>query len=644
MTTWNGANVYVEIAFDNSPLTAIASCTWVDVTAYARRISTNRGRNTELATYAPGTTTIDLDNRARLFDPTNTAGTYYGKLAPMKRIRVRASYGATSAVLFSGFVLGWPITYPGMVDSVVSVSCVDAFHLLEQSSLPGSAYGASVLADSPSYYWPMQELTDGGSPAAVGNIDLVPAISSNVDLGVGYELGTVGQPYGESAGMVTGRGVAYTPAMTTVPQTIEGWFGPHDLNAGPGITAYVNTTNVFGASLRQNGTQASIYYTNSVANKRAVATSGTASHVDIAYDPTVSPTHYMATVTASTVDLYMNGNLVASVALEAGTHTIGSSSTSQVLVDTQQITATPSTTAMAHVAVYASALTATDAMEHYLAGINAHGHPFGERAGTRIGRILDAIGWPSADRTIGTGETVLGNWAPASATAMSEMRACEEVEQGLLFVAGDGTITFRDRQWQMTATAAVTSQATFGDSGAETMYNDITIDGNRIDFVRNAITVSYSGANVTVKDSTSVGAYGIQADSVTATMLPTWAGYLARQLAAFRLRLRKSPATRIPSLTHDVRAGAGVATNLPVILPLELGYRVTVKRRPTGGTGSLSVACAVQGISHEITPATWEATYYLAPCPPSYTEAPYLVLGDATYGKIGTVAGNTIPY
>jgi hypothetical protein len=268
----------------------------------------------------------------------------------------------------------------------------------------------------------------------------------------------------------------------------------------------------------------------------------------------------------------------------------------------------------------------------------------GERTGTRIGRVLDAIGWPAADRTISTGETVLGQWTPSGASAMSELRDTEEVEQGLLYMGGDGTITFRDRQWQMTNTKAVTSQATFGDSAGELGYNDITIDGNRIDFIRNVVTVTYPSASVTVTDATSVAAYGTQSDSVTGTSLPTFAGFIARQLAAFRLRLRKSPAVRIPSLTHDVRATPGIATNLPALLPLELGYRVTVNRRPTGGTGSMSQAVTVQGIAHDISPSTWEATLYLAPAPPSYTAGPYLTLGDATYGKIGAVAGNTIPY
>jgi hypothetical protein len=80
------------------------------------------------------------------------------------------------------------------------------------------------------------------------------------------------------------------------------------------------------------------------------------------------------------------------------------------------------------------------------------------------------------------------------------------------------------------------------------------------------------------------------------------------------------------------------------MLGLELGERVTVKRRPTGGTGTFSQDCTIQGISHRVSSDNWIVQLYLAPTTPSYTDGPYLTLGDATYGKIGTVAGNKIPY
>jgi len=293
-------------------------------------------------------------------------------------------------------------------------------------------------------------------------------------------------------------------------------------------------------------------------------------------------------------------------------------------------------------AVYTSELTSTQVSTHYQAGLTGWGHPIGDRAGTRIGRILDAIGWPAGDRAISTGSTVLGTFT-SSQSALAACQACSVAEQGLFFVSGDGQITFRDRQWQMTNSASITAQATLGDNAGETNYSAIEIDGNHLENIRNVITVSYGAGQVVVKDATSVTAYGEQSDSVAAQALPNEAGYVARQLGAARLRLRKDPATRIPRV--ELKPRRATSTFLPTVLGLELGERVTVNRRPTGGTGSFSQACIIQGIQHTISPDNWVTVLYLAPVQwAAYSAAPYLTLGDATYGRIGAVAGNKIPY
>jgi hypothetical protein len=129
---------------------------------------------------------------------------------------------------------------------------------------------------------------------------------------------------------------------------------------------------------------------------------------------------------------------------------------------------------------------------------------------------------------------------------------------------------------------------------------------------------------------------------VSANFLPTWGGYVARQLGAFRLRARKDVATRIPMIR--IKPRKATSTYLPTLLGLELGERVVVNRRPTGGSGSFSLSCTVQGIHHNIAADNWTTTLYLSPILSSYTEAPYLTMGDATYGKIGATAANKVPY
>lgn len=637
MAAWrDSATVTVQIAFADNPLTPIASCTWVDVTNYVRDWSTKRGRSSELSPYSPGTAQVVLDNRSRLFDPSNTAGTYYGQLLPMKRIRISASSGATSATLFCGYILGWPIDYPGFTDSTVTLGCVDAFRTLAQFAQPVTAYDAEVAADSPNAYWQLATVDDTGlSQATVGNVDVADFYWGNSAFFAPAEL-AITRPVGADTAIANGSWVA-SAVPTAAPKTIEGWcwnFRQGNFGSTSIMRAALDATNWIRVTVDANG-YLSVGYSNSTDVKSyALASTG--------FQLTGSAHHLVLTASTTTLTLYVNGLAQWSGSLTAATSSVTFfPAPPSVVAVCQPAAGATINPAVYGLAVYTSNLAAGTVTDHYQAGLTGYGHPYGDRAGKRIERILDAIGWPAGDRDLSTGSTVLGPWV-GTGSPLSACQAATDADQGLFFVGGDGKIVFRDRQWLMTNSSAITAQATLGDSTGETPYYDIEIDGNHIDWIRNAVTVTYDGGTVTVKDSTSITAYGEQDDGVNAAQIPTSGGYVARQLAAYRLRLRKDAKTRIPSI--KVKPRTATSTHLPTMLGLELGERVTVKRRPTGGTGTFSQDCTIQGISHRVSPENWIVQLYLAPTIPSYTEGPYLTLGDATYGKIGTVAGNKIPY
>ena len=640
MATWfDGATVTVEVAFTNNPLTANVSCTWVDVSTYVRDLAIKRGRTTELSDYSPGTMTLTLDNRARRFDPSNTAGPYYGNLLPMRKVRVSAAYGATSATIFTGHIMGWPVDYPRMVDSEVAVQAVDAFRLLQQTAPPVNAYDATVRADSPHAYWALDTIDDGAiSPATVGNVDIVnfnqgdPSFFEPADL-------AITRPVGPSTTLAN-VGWAANGIPTAAPKTVEGWFWNFDYGVYGGTNiarAALDSTNWIRLAVGSTDGTVSVGYSNSAATKSYT-------YASTGWQVSTSLVHLVLTASATNLTLYANGVQVWQGTLSAATstNTFAALPPPSVQAVCQPRSGSPVNPATYGLAVYTSELNSTQVSTHYQAGLTGWGHPIGDRAGTRIGRILDAIGWPAGDRAISTGSTVLGAFT-SSQSALAACQACSVAEQGLFFVSGDGQITFRDRQWQMTNSSSITAQATLGDNAGETNYSDIEIDGNHLENIRNVITVSYGAGQVVVKDATSVTAYGEQSDSVAAQALPNEAGYVARQLGAARLRLRKDPATRIPRV--EIKPRRATSTFLPTVLGLELGKRVTVNRRPTGGSGSFSQACIIQGIQHTISPENWVTVLYLAPVQwAAYSAAPYLTLGDATYGRIGAAAGNKIPY
>ena len=638
MAAWrDGATITVSISFVDAPLTAMSSGTWVDVTTDVRAWSLKRGRQSELANYSPGTAQVTLDNRARKYDPSNSAGAYYGNLLPMRRIKIEATSGATSATLFAGFVMGWPIEYPGMVDSEVTLQCVDAFRLLSQWRNPAIAAEAEVLSDSPHAYWRLDTIDAGGAtPALVGNVDAVDYYFGNDAFFDAAEL-AITRPVGADVAIANASWWA-NGIPTSAPKAIEGWcwnFRTGNYGSTSIMRAALDSTNWIRVTVDASG-YLSVGYSNSSGNRSYVLAS-------TGIRLTGSLHHIVLTASGTTsLLLYINGVLMWTGSLSVGTSSVTfTPAAPSVVAVCQPATGATITPAVYGLAVYTSDLGATPVSDHYIAGLTGWGHPVGDRAGTRIGRILDAIGWPSADRSLSTGATVLGEWQSAS-SPLAACQAIADTEQGLFFIAGDGKVTLRDRQWITTNSSSITSQATLGDGSGETPYFDIEIDGNHVEWVRNVVTVSYAGGQVTVSDSTSTAAYGEQSDSASASLLPAAGGYLARQLGAYRLRLRKDPKTRIPMV--KVKPRTSTATHLPTLLGLELGERVTVTRRPSGGTGTFSQACTVQGISHQVTPTNWVTTLYLAPSVPSYSEGPYLTLGDATYGRIGAAAGNKIPY
>lgn len=618
----------VEIGFDSSAATALGSVSWTDVTADVRAWSINRGRQSELSTYSAGSASVTLDNRSRTYDPSNTAGSYYGKILPRRRLRITLTAGAVTAAIFTGYVADWSMEWPEQgIDSTVTVSATDAFEVLSTLPQPGSAYAGEVLTDGPIGYWPLQSaqsLVD-----VVNNEDMMVVASVEGVLSAD-ESGTL--PLGASVAMTAGRARAeFVSSLADTPLTVEAWVsvgasyavdsnsifltaaidGTHYSQ----LMAYRDSSNQFGFRMNfDNGTI------------KSQAVSFESAHVGAGL------VHVAATISGSSVLLYLNGVLVYT---QPTTATVGSAG-----VDGTEprfnITIEPGSSA-SHFAVYDSTLTAARILAHYEAGIYAYGHPYGEQTGTRVGRILTAASWPTADREItDPGATVVGQWLPAEASALAGCRECETAEQGAFFINAAGQATFRSRNQLLTLARCITSQATFGDDAAETpVTNPLQVDGTNLDYTRNAVTVTYQGGTVTTSDETSISAYGTLDDSVSAGLLDTQSGWVARQLAAYRLRLRKTPVSRVPAVKAQLLDD--LETHLAEVIPLELCDRVTVNRRPSGGTGSFSQQCHIQGIRWGWSPAqsyAWQA--YLSPAVPSYSTADYLLIGDATYGKVGS--------
>jgi len=113
----------------------------VDVSDIAIQVSVRRGRNRILNKFEAGTAVVVLADNNGDFSPANTSSPYYGKLLPLRKIRIYADYddggGTDRYYLYSGYITTYNSTYGLGVDetSTITLQCVDGFRLLNGISI-----------------------------------------------------------------------------------------------------------------------------------------------------------------------------------------------------------------------------------------------------------------------------------------------------------------------------------------------------------------------------------------------------------------------------------------------------------------------------------------------------------------------------
>jgi hypothetical protein len=286
-------------------------------------------------------------------------------------------------------------------------------------------------------------------------------------------------------------------------------------------------------------------------------------------------------------------------------------------------------------------LAATDGFK-VLAGINlAAGGALGsgELSGARVNRILNLAGWytgtaPGA-RSIAAGNstvqaTTLGD------TALSLMQQASDAEIGLLYVDGAGTLVFRDRLSLISGARSATSQATFGDlpsgvtelpcAGISRADDDTTI--------ANDIQATRVGGGTPVMqevtDAASIAKYLfprtyprsdlILQDDLTVFL---WAGWV--------LYISKDGEDRFEQVTVD--PAAQPQDLWPQVLGRDMGDRITIIKRPSGGAFTVTRDVFIAGITHTYNAITseWATTWTMAD---ATKYGSFLTLDNAITGKL----------
>ncbi len=258
----------------------------------------------------------------------------------------------------------------------------------------------------------------------------------------------------------------------------------------------------------------------------------------------------------------------------------------------------------------------------------------GDTTGTRIGRLLDALAWPAASRSIQTGISVLqaSDWS-AGTTALSVMQQWADTELGLFFMSADNKVTFKSRHSPLLDTTSKVSQATFSDN-ANPRYQFVELPRDSA-LIRNPVTAGRrNGITVTVQNTSTTsgtGKYGPR--NWAAPSSEDSLDSVVYDRANWLLARFKELGTRLASMTLLPRTDP---TNLwPQALGRLIGDRVTVKRTPLGLNSEISLDFIIDGIEHNfgIGPV-WTTTFAGSPVDPNVGS--YLLLDDVTYGLLDT--------
>lgn len=254
----------------------------------------------------------------------------------------------------------------------------------------------------------------------------------------------------------------------------------------------------------------------------------------------------------------------------------------------------------------------------------------GQTTGTRIGKLLDAIGWPTGMRDIDTGQTTVQADPATLRTGLAAMQTIESTEYGALYMDALGNFVFQDRA--LTSSSVAGTPTVFADDGSGISYNNAIwkLDDSLI-FNKASITRTGGTAQV-ASNQASIDKYFLHSYQEQNLLMQTDAEALNNALAYVASRAETT--VRCDAVTLDLYTN-NYDTGILAALGLDFFDPVTVTTTQPGSS-TLSKTLQVFGVSHDIKPNAWKTTFTtLEPIIDSF------IIGNANYGVLGT---NTLSY
>ena len=246
----------------------------------------------------------------------------------------------------------------------------------------------------------------------------------------------------------------------------------------------------------------------------------------------------------------------------------------------------------------------------------------GQDTGTRIGKILDQVSFPTSMRTIDTGNTTCIADPATSRTALDAIKNAEFSEQGAFYINPAGTAIFINRTNVIKKYGNTPTE--FNQSGG-IPYTDLRFAFDDKLIINSSTMTRYGGTAQSATDSTSIAKYFPHQLNQSNLVLQTDADAL--NVAKIYVATRAETTIRIDAMTVDLMDPA-----VPTATMLALDYFSNLKITNVQPDGSTIVkTLQAQGLDWSITPNSMKVTVTtLEPIVEGF------IIGSSISGIIGT--------
>lgn len=501
--------------------------------------------------------------------------------------------------IWQGFIEKYEELWPDVSSADVKIHCSGFLKILNLFTLL-APYPATVLKDAPTGYYRLNDPT--GSTVAIDSSG-----NNNPGSYVGTLTFGVTSPIQDSTAKAITDPSASNGIQTTVatpgtgPFSVEFW-----INGAP--PAGIASQDVAGAAFTySSGGGGSLRFTVPGISNASISPAlggGVWHHVVGTWDGTTSKV-YVDTVLGGTTGTGTETSR-SSVPWSLGVGSnIGASYT--------------------ELAIYnGTALSTARVSAHYAAGLTAWAN---DLSGTRIGRVLDAVGVAAGDRSLDAGLSTI----QALTTGAGALSLCQDVsntENGLFFENPSGGLSFYQRDHVIVTPSSKTSQATFGNNGTtELPCNPGTAPGTDDLDLWTGAQVARTNGLIANNLNAAAGVTFVQRILVPSAYINT--SDLECVAAAQWLTNRYAhQQSRIASLSFKPYSSPGLM--YPQALRRRLWDRITLNWTRPGRVGPrFTLVALIEGISqHYEKQKSWQTTYALSPA----DTTAYMIWDDPVYG------------